>query len=462
MYKNKYKKCISLLLAVLIIASSLAVGCTAFAATGVSINEINFPDKSFRDIVKDVCDKDGNNYLDSTELSNTKVLSLSGYLDDDESIEDLKGIELFPNLSKLYCGDSALTTLDISQNQNLTTVRVGGNNLTSITIGYQPYLSQLICSANELTSIDVTQCPMLRDFQCNSNKLTSLNVSQNPNLNILYVQQNELTNVDVSNNPNLIYFYCSNNHLTELNLSRNINLDELTADEIGDQWITENAYIKSNKIYINHSFKDSTKLISSSLDTVVETDDGQTVAVAYNGSAFSTSEVTNIKNKLKNANSEVFDGFTYKYNVSNSACEEMSVNVVTDRNFYQVNYWLDEEHSVRLAYNLVMAGSNVTAPAVPDPPLCKKYEAWSDTADYVLEDKDIYIIWKDDHNVVKNINNTTGDIDIHCTKCDTKTIQFNFIKAYNSKKGDDNFVEIGDRNNDGVINAKDYAIIIKL
>lgn len=464
MYKIKYKKFISLLLSVLTIASSLAIGCTAFADDLISINDINFTDKTFRQIILDNYDMNENGILESSERTNTRVLSLSGYLDeDDQVIKNLKGIEYFTNLTTLYAGGIGLEgELDVSKNTKLARLTCGGNDLTSLKLGSLSSLTYLDCSGNALTSVDVTGCPNLQKLQCQSNKIEAIDVSKNPNLVLLYLEQNELQSLNLNNNLNLQVIHCSNNHLAELDLSSNNLLDEITADDIGDQWITKDAYIKASKIYINYSFKNSSKLVSSSLDTSLETDDGVATAASYNGSAFVTSEADNIKDKIVNANKEVLDGFTYKYDVSNSACENMSVNVVTNRNFYQVNFYFDEEKSVRLGYTLVVEGGSATAPAVPEAPLCKKYVSWSENFGSVTDDMDIYVVWKDDHNIIKNFDNRTGRISIYCEKCDRKTIQFNFYDAYNSKLGDDNYVEIGDRNNDGVINAKDYAILFRM
>lgn len=461
MYKKEFKKYISLMLIVVTIASSLILGCTAFAADLVAINDNTFPDKTFREIVSEVCDTNGNGYLDEKERSRT-VFSLSGYVDDDETIESLKGIEYFPNLTKLYCGGIGLKSLDLSQNTKLQQLTCGGNHLETLSLANLTELTTLDCSDNNLTSIDTSVCPKLQTFRCYSNKIENLDVSKNTELVTLQADQNELSTLNLSKNVKLRSLSCSNNHLAELSLANNTELTEVTADAIGDQWITKSAYTKTNKIYIEYLFKDSTKLVSSSLDTVVDYGDGFATASAYNGTSFSTDEASNIIDKLVNANKEVMDGFVYKYSVGNPACEDMSVNVVVNRSFYQVNFWLDDQKSTRLSYSLVASGSDAVAPAIPEAPLCKKYVSWSDDYTNITDDKDIYIIWADDHYMYRRIDNETGEIDIHCTKCDNMTIHFNFLDAYNSKTGDDNFVEVGDRNNDGVINAKDYALIIKM
>ena len=63
--------------------------------------------------------------------------------------------------------------------------------------------------------------------------------------------------------------------------------------------------------------------------------------------------------------------------------------------------------------------------------------------------------------LVRKIDESTGDVDIKCTKCNQKTLHFNFMETYNSAKGDDNYNADADLNGDGYVNAKDYAIILK-
>ena len=74
---------------------------------------------------------------------------------------------------------------------------------------------------------------------------------------------------------------------------------------------------------------------------------------------------------------------------------------------------------------------------------------------------EVYIIWADDHNMIKNLDSVTGQIDVECTKCNTRTLHFNFMDTYNLKQGDEGFNAEADLNGDGVVNAKDYAIILK-
>ena len=241
--------------------SDVSITNSAFATEGIAIYETNFPDENFRNYVFDKCDSNGDGFLSSSEISNTKVIDVS-----DKGIESLKGIEFFTALTELNCRSNELTSLDVSKNTALTELDCAknqitslnvskntmltdlscsrnqltsldtsknialtnlwcfNNQLTSLNLNKNTLLTQLVCSDNKLTSLDVSRNTALTDIECNNNQLTSLDVSQNPELYILECDQNQLTSLDLSQNPALYSLYCSYNRLTSLDISRNLRL----------------------------------------------------------------------------------------------------------------------------------------------------------------------------------------------------------------------------------------------
>ena len=459
---NNIKKGIASVLALLTTATCLSVGSVAFAEDLVAINETNFPDKNFRTVISEVYDKDGNGYLSTEEIERVKVMTPGAYLEnDDDTITTLSGIEKFYNLEKLYCASLGLKELDVSKNTKLTSVTCMGNELTSLTVGSLSALTWLNCSNNNLTQIDVSACPALQTLQASVNSITAVDLSKNTELTSLQIFQNSLSSLDLSANTKLSELVCKSNRIAELDLSANTALGNTSTENVGDQWIELSASVSNNKVVIPCTFANSDKLSSTSLDTVVQTDDGEETVLAYSSGSFVTDELMNISGKLTTENKEVKDGFTYKYNTGNTNCDLMTVNAVVSRNLYQVNFYLDESKSERIDYKFVEYGKAATAPTVPDAPTCKKFVSWSDDFSNITADKNVYAVWTDDHNMVKSIDDETGEVDIKCTKCNQKTLHFNFMEAYNSAKGDDNYNASADLNNDGFVNAKDYAIILK-
>ena len=212
------------------------------APEGIRIYGENFPNYEFRQYLKANIDKDGDGYLNDTEL-NIRTLDVSG-----QHIANLKGIEFFPNLEKLYCYNNKLTSLDVSKNPELKELKCYNNKLTSLDVSKNTKLMDLSCGTNQLTSLDVSQNTKLEELLCGKNqlteldvrnntalwclscyenKLTSLDVSHNTQLEQLDCGRNQLTELDVRNNTALWYLACSENKLTSLDLSQNTKLNEL-------------------------------------------------------------------------------------------------------------------------------------------------------------------------------------------------------------------------------------------
>ena len=205
---------------------------------------VNIPDVNF----KNALIAEGVDTNNDGEIQVSEAESVSGVGVYNRNISSLEGIQSFTNIEVLYCWSNPLTSLDVTQNQNLvtlfchttqlTSLDVSQNpnletlsaefsQLTSIDVSQNPNLEWLIVSLNQLTSIDVTQNPNLIGLIGASNQLTNIDVSQNPNLEWLDVGDNQLTSIDVTQNPNLVRFYCYENQISGVDVSNNINLERL-------------------------------------------------------------------------------------------------------------------------------------------------------------------------------------------------------------------------------------------
>lgn len=206
---------------------------------GIAIDESNFPDASFREIVQGY-DTNENGYLSQSEIE--VVLSIHVY---NQGIQDFTGIEYFTNLESLYCYNDQLATLDlsnnlkleilmlsntqlgcldISKNINLRSLFCDGNQLTNLDVSNNLNLGVLTCGDNQLTFLDVSNNLKLHALDCSGNQLTKLDISHNPEMTVLDVEDNQLGDLDVSNNLKLRSLWCTNNHLTSLNVNNNKEL----------------------------------------------------------------------------------------------------------------------------------------------------------------------------------------------------------------------------------------------
>ena len=158
--------------------------------------------------------------------------------------------------------------------------------------------------------------------------------------------------------------------------------------------------------------------------------------------------------------SEIDGGIEYYCNTKLAGSENMKVSVTVSRDFHQVSFYADSENTSLIGRAFANDGQSVTAPEIKNPPQCKVLDTWSDTLDNVTGDKSIYANWKDAHSYsLSSFSNDTATV--KCSACgDTFTLSF--INAVNSKKGDEKYSPYLDVTNDGVINAKDYALLNKM
>ena len=208
----------------------------------VEIDDVNFPDANFRNYVA-TFDADGDGELSEVEIAAVTKIEIN-------TVADFTGIENFTNLTVLYSrNNSALKSIDLSENVKLKDVRINNNAIESIDVSMLSELQNLYIFNNKLTALDVSANLKLTDLQCNNNNISSLTLpdeqrepkdnklktlicSSNPNikaidvtyfpaLTSLQVTNCGLDELDVTNNKNLTRLYCEQNNLTTLDVSNN-------------------------------------------------------------------------------------------------------------------------------------------------------------------------------------------------------------------------------------------------
>ncbi len=250
----------------------------------VEINEKNFPDGTFRTILRNRYDGNDDGKLDVNELS--AITRISAY-----NVDDLTGIEFFKALMvlecasdtdfsddrdeeeeeredhylkkldvsgnlmlrELHCRRNRIAELDVSKNEELTVLDCRENVIKKLDLSKNKKLIKLNCSecygmkkldisgSTALTELNCTFCDLqeldvsgntaLTELDCYSNKLTELDVSGNTALTGLWCFNNKLTELDVSSNAALEDLDCSENNLTELDVSGNTALTGLYCSE---------------------------------------------------------------------------------------------------------------------------------------------------------------------------------------------------------------------------------------
>ena len=219
------------------------VNPTFIFETSLPINEKNFPDANFRKYIEGNI-AGGRDVLTVEERSKVETIEVEG-----KNISRLEGIEAFPNLKVLNCGNNSIQKLDLRQNPKLETLKCNKNQLTQLDLSKNPQIDYLKCSENQLEQLDVSHLKLeylycsnndleqldvknskwLRELDCSKNELTKLDVdvTHKPNLERVECQNNQLTSLILGQNKLLKKLNCAHNQLTQLNLNNMISLKDL-------------------------------------------------------------------------------------------------------------------------------------------------------------------------------------------------------------------------------------------
>lgn len=199
------------------------VNPTFIFETSLPINEDNFPDDNFRNYIK-TYKAGGRDVLTVEEQRNVTAIEINN-----KGVSDLKGIEAFPNLKELNCGNNSIQKLDLRQNPELEKLICDKNQLTQLDLSKNPKIYHLICSWNQLEQLDVSHLKDLVTLDCSHNDLEQLDVKNSKSLVALNCSWNRLTELDadVSHKSHLERVECQNNQLTSLILGQNKLLKNL-------------------------------------------------------------------------------------------------------------------------------------------------------------------------------------------------------------------------------------------
>ena len=199
------------------------VNPTFIFETSLPINEDNFPDDSFRNYIK-TYKAGGRDVLTVEEQRNVTTIEINN-----KGVSDLKGIEAFPNLKELNCGNNSIQKLDLRQNPKLEKLICNKNQLTQLDLSKNPKIYHLICSWNQLKQLDVSNLEDLVTLDCSHNDLEQLDVRNSRSLVALNCSSNRLTELDadVTHKSHLERVECQNNQLTSLILGENKGLKKL-------------------------------------------------------------------------------------------------------------------------------------------------------------------------------------------------------------------------------------------
>lgn len=261
---------------------------------GVAINEYNFPDQLFRNVLlskdygqdalltqneiaaiteldvqgKNIATVEGIQYLRNLTYLNVSNNNLT-----DAGFSDL--MAYLPNLTELYFDDNeSITRFDAGQNTKLRKLSCWGCALTSLDVRGLTALQELGCDDNRLTFLNLSENTKLRRLQCSDNQLTEIyGLDSLTELRNLVCSNNQIATLDVSTFPMLAELQCGGNSLTTLDLRQNGNLRYLYVEknQLSTLLLPENAPLKWLRIYGNQLKNDAMRAIVELLPTLATT-----------------------------------------------------------------------------------------------------------------------------------------------------------------------------------------------
>ena len=188
-----------------------------------------FPDPVFRTYITDTVLADNtDSEADDAVITEAQMAAIEKWgsidLRECSDLTSLQGLEYFTGLQYLYCYNTGITELDISNNTALEYLYCYNTSITALDVSNNPALTYLRCEDTNISELDVSNNPALYHLFCYNTGITELDVSNNPKLEQLLCYNTNITELDLSNNPALTYLYCYNTSITELDLSNNTNL----------------------------------------------------------------------------------------------------------------------------------------------------------------------------------------------------------------------------------------------
>ena len=186
---------------------------SVFITSSSFSQNVFIPDAAFKEYLVGNTDINTNG---DDEIQVSEARDFSGDINCEEmNIYDLTGIEEFTALTSLNCESTLVTSIDVSKNTALTSLRCGGwergSQLTSLDVSNNTNLTFLKCAGSQLSSLDVSNNTALTQLDCSQSQLTSIDVSNNTALTLLNCSQNLLTSLDVSKNKALTVLRCDGN-----------------------------------------------------------------------------------------------------------------------------------------------------------------------------------------------------------------------------------------------------------
>jgi len=219
---------------IFVLAFYLFVSCSSDDEALNPMNDIylSIPDIHFEtELIKQGIDSDGivNQQMLRTDAEKVSRLDLNLTANFGD-ISDLTGIEGFINIKLLSAGNQKLERIDLSNNTLLDTLYLLGNAISSIDLSDNQNLIFVDMQANEFSSsssiIGLSNATNLKDLDLSWNYLEEFSI-HNESLEVLHMSHNDLKSLDTDGAINLQHVFVPSNKLESVDFGTNTLLETL-------------------------------------------------------------------------------------------------------------------------------------------------------------------------------------------------------------------------------------------
>ena len=190
---------------------------TAEITESVEINETNFPDPIFRQYIADNFDTDKDGVLSKEEIAGVTTIRVNGNYSE---LKSLKGIEFFTELTRLDCGNTQISELDVSKNVLLESLDCHNSQISELDVSKNVNLQSLSCGDTQISKLDVSKNVLLESLDCYNSQISQLDVTKNVNLQSLNCHSTQISELNLSNNKELRSLTCYGTLLNQLDLTQ--------------------------------------------------------------------------------------------------------------------------------------------------------------------------------------------------------------------------------------------------
>ena len=150
-------------------------------------------------------DEDHDGVLSTQERGVVKEMLIS-----EIPLENLEGLDLFPNLERLTCGQNGIKVLDVSRLKNLVFLACGSDPYRELRFD-NPHLENIYLINTRLEAFDSAGLPALEHFSAHWNSFKRVDFTGSPLLWDLGLWGTELETLDLTPWPQLEYVNLKNN-----------------------------------------------------------------------------------------------------------------------------------------------------------------------------------------------------------------------------------------------------------